>query len=442
MELPQYGTSAISLATSLTILSILLEITVVKSCVNAIHVSVLLCLIIQFTPIAVAQFPTPGVLLNPDTRIKEPSFTPRFNATPPGTSVVTQQPISDVAPQAQPAMTAVQPEIFDGFSSEFHMDDTTQLVQPFAPAVVVETVCVPRALHGVFGEFLMLQARDAEVAFAVPQNGLGVGAVPVGPVAVADPAYEPGFRAGGFWALDQNSRLFGTYTWYESDTNASIATPGAGVLVNPLVLLPGTVNAGLVFQPSSANYEIDFQHIDIDYQVFATECCDRYWYGYLLGARYAQLNQDFRATFNYAPPDGVNSLVTAIDFDGIGFRLGLEGERRVFPNGRLRVYGRGVANFLFGEFNASYVQRNETTNLTVGTTSFKKDVIVPLTELELGLAWVSDRQRVRISGGYMLNMWFNTFTTPDWIRSVQQGFQSPDGTLTFDGLTARLEVRF
>ncbi|HEY2894548.1 MAG TPA: hypothetical protein VGJ16_10060, partial [Pirellulales bacterium] len=141
---------------------------------------------------------------------------------------------------------------------------------------------------GVFGEVLYLQPRNADVAFAVPQNGLGVpGSTPIGPVAVADPGFSFGFRAGAFFALGPESRVIGTYTWYKNSTDTTVDTTAPNVL-NPLVLFPGTFNSGFTAQQATANYNTNLQMIDIDYQVVA-ECCSMYWWGYSGGARYARL---------------------------------------------------------------------------------------------------------------------------------------------------------
>ncbi len=294
---------------------------------------------------------------------------------------------------------------------------------------------------GLFGEFIYLTARNADVPFTVPQDGLLIaGATPVGPVVAADPGYSPGFRAGGFFTLGPDARLSAAYTWFTSSTNATATADGANVL-NPLVLFPGTYNAGFTAQSASANYDIDFQFIDIDYEIIA-ERRDLYWWGYSFGARYGQLTQNFGATFPFDPPDGTTSLSTSSNFDGVGPRAGFQTERRLFAGSGLRAYGKGSAAFLVGSFRNSYVQQNEFGGTEVNT-SVRSDRIVPVLDLELGVAWLSRGQRVRISGGYLVSAWFNSITTPGWISSVQAMNYNPGAeTVTFDGLTARAEVRF
>jgi len=314
----------------------------------------------------------------------------------------------------------------------------------YDPYVVTGQPIIPQwdPYHfGIYGEFLYLTARNTDVAFAVPQDGILIaGASPVGPVAVADPDYDPGFRAGAFFTMGPDARVSGTYTWFKSSTSDSASTDGANVLL-PLVLFPGTFNAGSTAQSASTDYDVDFQLIDIDYEVIADRR-DLFWIGYSLGARYGQLRQDFSATFPFEPPDGTTTLNTSAGFDGVGPRFGIHGERCLFAGSGLRAYGKGSAAFLVGEFRTTYLQQNEFGG-TEANTSLSNDRIVPLLDLELGLAWLSRGQRFRLSGGYMVSAWFNSITSSAWISSVQnQTFDPGSETITFDGLVARAEVRF
>ena len=95
-----------------------------------------------------------------------------------------------------------------------------------------------------------------------------------------------------------------------------------------------------------------------------------------------------------------------------------------------------------GQFTSRYVQTNQFGGVEVNT-SMSEDRIVPVLDFELGLAWLSPGQHLRISGGYLVSAWFNAVTTPGWIHAVQRtDFHSGSDTITFDGLTARAELRF
>lgn len=317
------------------------------------------------------------------------------------------------------------------------------VMDPYAVCAPAPQVYCPwQPFHlGLFGEFLYLQPRNADVAFAVPQNGIGVpGSAPIGAVAVADPDFSPAFRAGGYFGLGTDARVIATYTRFTSstDTTLDVAAPG---VVNPLVLFPGTFNAGYTAQQATSSYDINYQLIDIDYQVMA-DACQTYWWGYSLGARYARLEQEFGATFPFNTPDGTTTLNTVSNFTGVGPKAGVEGERLLFPSFGLRAYGKGSATFAVGHFAASYQQDNQF-NGTEAITNIRQDRIVPILDFELGLAWLSPGEHVRISAGYMVAAWFNSMTTSGWITSVQNGTYQPGAdTVTFDGLTARGEVRF
>src|SRR5882757_6747205 len=82
--------------------------------------------------------------------------------------------------------------------------------------------CSPVWAHrsGVFGEIMVLRARGAEVAYAVPIDGAivppPVPPIQLGPIAVADPDYSAGFRVGGQVALDDCTSVGLAYTRFQS----------------------------------------------------------------------------------------------------------------------------------------------------------------------------------------------------------------------------------
>jgi hypothetical protein len=293
---------------------------------------------------------------------------------------------------------------------------------------------------GVFGDYLYLSPRDADVAYAVPQDGIGPGATPMGEVATVDPQFAHGIRFGAFFALGHAAKIRGTYTRYENSSDSSV-TADAPLVINPLVMYPGTFGAGFTAQEASASSDIKFQFIDLDYEVVSMTCED-FWVGYFVGARYGQLDQTFNATFPFALPNGTTTVNSAINFDGIGLRGGVQGERSIFYNRGFRIYGHGILSLMAGQFSSSYVQQNQFNGVEVNT-AFSEDRIVPIVDLEAGIAWVSAKNRFRVSGGYMISAWYNTVTTPAWIQGVQQqDFTSVKDRLTFDGLVARAEVSF
>lgn len=302
-----------------------------------------------------------------------------------------------------------------------------------------DTACCPRTYCGhrcgVFADILYLTARNVDMPYAIPHDGIDPDiAVPVGPVGTANPGYEIGYRVGYNHAISSCSSLMATFTWYESDANSSIATNAPNV-IHSLVTHPNTLSAATNSQLATARYDIDFQLADIDYRQLYSGG-PYHEVNWLVGVRYGHLEQDFRSeqTINV----GTTSVDTGVDFDGVGVRFGLEGERSSRCNG-LMVYGRGLVNFLSGRFNAEYVQF-DTFALTQAATSFKDDRVVPVLEYELGVGWTSASGNVRVRAGYYMAAWYNALTTGTWVQAVQaEQFVDVNDTITFDGLVGRIE---
>ena len=189
----------------------------------------------------------------------------------------------------------------------------------------------------VFGDFLYLRPRNAEVVYAVPFDGPVVPppAVPiqVGRIATVDPDYEPAFRVGIERCLSECSSIGVTYTQLDTSTSDSISVDSPRVL-RSMVIHPSTLDAAEDWLDASASHDINYKLIDLDYRRLWL-CGPRHRVSYVAGARYGRLEQSFRSTFASL---GTESIDTDVDFDGAGIRLGLEGERQAACSGFL-VYG-------------------------------------------------------------------------------------------------------
>ena len=106
------------------------------------------------------------------------------------------------------------------------------------------------------------------------------------------------------------------------------------------------------------------------------------------------------------------------------------------------VYGRGAASFVGGVFRSSYTQ-DDLLGTRVVDTAWTAGRLVTMLDLEVGVGWVSPADRFRCSVGYMVSGWYNVVKTDEWIGAVQRNnFVGLGDTLSFDGLTARAELRF
>jgi hypothetical protein len=292
----------------------------------------------------------------------------------------------------------------------------------------------------VFGDFLYLRPRNAEVVYAVPFDGPVVPppAVPVqvGRIATVDPDYEPAFRVGIERCLSECSSIGVTYTQLDTSTSDSISVDAPRVL-RSMVIHPSTLDAAEDWLDAAASHDINYKLIDLDYRRLWL-CGPRHRVSYVAGARYGRLEQSFRSTFASL---GTESIDTDVDFDGAGIRVGLEGERQAACSGFL-VYGRAAASFMAGEFRGRYTQGSNSDPEIVDA-SWKAGRLVPTLDLELGVGWASCNGCLRMTAGYMVSAWYNTVRTSDFIGAVQANdFGGLHDTLTFDGFVVRSELRY
>ncbi len=293
----------------------------------------------------------------------------------------------------------------------------------------------------VWGEYLFLRPRNAEVAYAVPIDGPIIppptaNPIQIGRIGMTDPDYSSGLRFGVGYVLDGCSSISAQYTWLESNTVDSVETQAPNVL-RSLVSHPGTLTAAQDFLSAEASQRIRFDWLDVDYRRVLDNSCNRQ-VTFLVGTRMGQYNQDFAANYTAS---GTESVSTEIDFYGAGLRLGLEGE--LYSNSRRwNVYGKTAGSLVAGSFTADYRQ-NQSFDPQVVDATWKAERIVPMLDLELGAGWQSRCGTWRISGGYLVSAWFNTVKTDEWIKSVQSNnFVGLSGATTFDGLVLRAEGRF
>ncbi|RMF99318.1 MAG: hypothetical protein D6741_08710 [Planctomycetota bacterium] len=295
------------------------------------------------------------------------------------------------------------------------------------------------AVWQAWGEYLYLRPRDTEVPWGVAIDGrITDGSVPiqVSPVATADIQYQSGFRVGFGRAIDNCASIGVSYTYFSSHEDDSIATASPYV-IRSLVSHPSSQSAATDYLRGWASNDVDFETIDLDYRCLLRSTCDSS-INWLIGARYAELEQDFLASFYNGGREDVSSTV---NFSGAGLRIGLEGERHSLSTGLL-VYGRSAASFVAGDTRAYYHQ-GQTYDSTVVDTAWKAGRIVSILDLELGIGWTSKNNCVLLSTGYAVSAWFNAVDNAEFIQGVQtNNFVGLGDAITFDGLVARAEIRF
>lgn len=306
--------------------------------------------------------------------------------------------------------------------------------------------CPPkRKCHGfVFGEFLYLRPTDGDITHAQQQDGLGgAGTAPFGQIASISQNYEPGFRVGIGFNLDESASIVGSYTFFESSAEDSLDIPtipaGTGA-VRSLVHHPlSTITAST--GPVDATYDIDFQMADVLFQdlLIGEGWCS---VGYSLGAVYGNLEQEFAQTGNFAGgAAGTIDTDTMIDFSGGGLKAGLNLERHVGHG--ILVYGNLTAAAMSGRFNADYTMLNSTTDVLLANAVWEDNRVISHVEYEIGVRLRTSNDRFRLSAGYQFQHWGNVVTTSDFIDAVQaDNYTNLGDTLSFDGLVARIECNW
>jgi hypothetical protein len=302
---------------------------------------------------------------------------------------------------------------------------------------------------GVFGEFLYLRPRNAEVAIAVPGQAPVVMAgnpniaVPQGRTVLLDPDYSPGFRAGFDVRIDDCTSLQFAYTHWDGEAVVGRSL-SAEEIVQQIVLFPLLIHPRTALPGNVTNVSADGR-LDMEFEIIDADARAILWNGHALtltgyvGARYAELNQDVQAVYSINTGTVVEA---ATEYEGAGARLGLDGRGSLGCWG-LGVYGRSELSLLYGYSRAEYIQfpLNNRENPQVFT-DWKAGRINPVYEFEMGLQWMGPRERLRVSVGYLASIWFNMVTVEDYIQSIQQNqFDDQGDTITFDGLTARVEFR-
>jgi hypothetical protein len=318
--------------------------------------------------------------------------------------------------------------------------------QPCAEACDCEPICCPASCERglqVYGELLYLRPRNDGLEYAVPINGpieSGVVPIQVGRTASLNPQFEPGFRIGGGFNFDCCSNISATFTHYENSADDSISVDSPFV-IRSMVMNPSTLDAAGDWHDASAHQFMKFDLADIDYRhVFY--CSERSKVDYLVGIRYASLDQSFSSQFDSIISANVNANV---NFDGAGLRFGLEGERAAACR-NLFVYGKAFASFLGGEFQGNYLQ-SSVNDPVIAQTDWKEARLVSILECEVGLGWASPNGHWRASAGYMVSGWLNVVKTSEYIAAVQANqYHGPDkidgDALVFDGLVSHLEYRW
>jgi hypothetical protein len=357
--------------------------------------------------------------------------------------VIIQQTPELIAPSVvQPAMPGGIP-----LQSPVIAGDCYGACVPFVPYTPMVAQAAPQPLpikYSLFGEFLFLHPTGVDMVHAQQVDSAGAVPVPFGDVVANDFHYEPGVRIGGDMAVGPTTSLAASYTWFESNAMSTAVPPaGAGVpAVQSLVHVDSPFSTEAVGSLESRSV-LDFQLANAEYRA-RLHNGPRHWINGGLGLQWAHLEQEFGQTGVFpheliVPVTATLMTQSNVEFDGGGPRLSLDGGRNIGNRG-FSIFARSSVAPMAGQFHSDYSLRNETNDIQLAQARWKDDRIMTILDYEAGLAWTGPRKRWRFSAGYLQSIWFNAVTPNEFIPAVQSNnYTDVSDTITFDGLTARVE---
>lgn len=289
----------------------------------------------------------------------------------------------------------------------------------------------------LYGDFAHLATHDADLPYATHVDGPVSNSASLSPSSTLQPEFNAGYRAGLVLALSRCASLVAGYSDFRNEVSDTIALSGSTGWVRAELIHPSTADVATDSLIARARNDINLRLFDLSYRghVYGNEKSAVNW---LLGVRYARLEQRLQAAYFI---DGATSVDAAIDFNGIGPRLGLDGER-LLDLGFL-LYGEVFGGLLIGDVDAEYLQQNENAGVQATAVMNGESRVIPQLEMELGTGWQNDFGNLRLRAGYYVGIWFNSATSRSWISDVRlNDISDVDDTQLFHGMMIRAEYRF
>jgi hypothetical protein len=289
--------------------------------------------------------------------------------------------------------------------------------------------CCDRCNWTVFGQWLLLQPRNADVLYA--ERALNCFTPPIGTEQIDFGAFS-GYKVGFARSLHGGcSEIVASFTRFESvEEDRAVPTTGTDVLRPVLAFDPFVTCDDSTSTSARAKAGIDFERADIDYRATIDHGC--FQFDWLVGFGYGALKQDVQAIYDAGR---VN-----VESDAWGYGLRLGGGTQ-YGTGCIRGFGHLDLTLLASNLKASYAEIDDGTGVVATNARVERDFdrIIPVLDLEVGVA-VDLCKNTVIKAGYVYSIWYNVVTVPEYVESVQNGnLSGPSDTLTFDGVFARLE---
>lgn len=263
--------------------------------------------------------------------------------------------------------------------------------------------------------------------------------------------YDFGYSASprvyvGYRRPDCQAELRFTYTQFAGQAHVASGAPVGDtvIILDPTLPICSCTEVNATANVNANIYDIDL----LKSHCFPASCCAdpcapacpgwelTYWFG----IRIADISwNSFGEVIDVGSQDLVATNDHRMNFAGAGPRVGLQARRFFGQQGRLSVFGRANLALLLGQYeieSAYYEAADDDTD----TNLLRRDRVIPVTEIEVGLSY-HFRKHTTVSAGYFMQAWHDLGMSQQITGQFPQGFDDAN-ILSFDGLFVRGEWTF
>ncbi len=283
-------------------------------------------------------------------------------------------------------------------------------------------------------DYLLLKPRRNDMDYAIVSPNITQ--TPGGTVTSVNWNTDSGYRLGvGYVLPGTDWALGGTYTYFHSHGDDSVAAPTGGTLFATLTRGGSFDQVGT----AAANNSFDYNIFDLDLS-HRIKVCDRFAVTVFGGGRFAWIDQGLTAVYNGGPDHAVNDVVhSPVDFHGAGLTMGAEGQWNFWRG--LGLYARTRACLLSGDFRNTLTETANNGSVTIVNVVERTQQIVPELEMGFGLCYCGEHWEFSV--GYEIANWFSMVNSVDFPSGSNIGLTGRRvSDLSLEGLAVQLGVRF
>ncbi|NDD58446.1 MAG: hypothetical protein EBZ47_04230, partial [Chlamydiae bacterium] len=287
----------------------------------------------------------------------------------------------------------------------------TSVVPDIIPIVYERPSAPPSALEEcAYGGFilsvdgLLWTAEESGLSYASQTQQTNSLTAGTGKVKDLSFNWTYGFRVGaGFNIPHGNWDMYFNYTWYQNSANGNASNiSGQSILPNFISAAANTTRSSgsssfCVFYPAtatsaSAHWKL---YLDVADWELGKQFVPSKWFSFrpFIGARGAFVYQDYDITYNgfsSVSSSGKYAVNINNDYWGVGPRAGFNSQ--FWLGAGFSVYGNTALSLLYGRFNISHIETNQTSTSTQTIIDLNDYYFGgrPVADMQFGLRWDSN----------------------------------------------------